>query len=103
MIQGGSRCSKDIPPYVLAGREPTCYVGINLIGLRRRGFDNKTIEDIHQAYRYIYQSGLSVPSAIKQIEENLPPTPEITYILGYIDTSKRGIIPAGKLLYLHHQ
>ena len=96
MVQGGTRCTKDIPPYILVGREPACYVGLNLVGLRRRGFDNKTIDEIHQAYRYIYQSGLSVPSAIKQIEDNLPATPEITYILNFIKSSQRGIIPAGK-------
>ena len=46
MIQGGCRFSKDIPPYIIAGREPICYAGINVVGLRRRGFSNETIEKI---------------------------------------------------------
>ena len=42
MIQGGCRFSKDIPPYIIAGREPIAYSGINIVGLRRRGFSNET-------------------------------------------------------------
>ncbi len=68
MIQGGCRFSKDIPPYIIAGREPICYAGINIIGLRRRGFSNETIENIHNAYRIIYQSGLNNTEALKKIE-----------------------------------
>lgn len=57
MIQGGCRFSKDIPPYIIAGREPIAYSGINIIGLRRRGFSNELIENIHNTYRIIYNSG----------------------------------------------
>ena len=53
MIQGGCRFSKDIPPYIIAGREPIEYSGINLIGLRRHRFSNELIENIHNAYRLI--------------------------------------------------
>ena len=67
MIQGGCRFSKDIPPYIIAGREPIAYSGINIIGLRRRGFSNETIENIHNAYRIIYQSGLNTSDALKKI------------------------------------
>src|SRR5574344_1303406 len=58
MIQGGSRFSKDIPPYIIAGKEPTAYCGINVVGLRRHGFSNELIETIHDAYRIIYSNGL---------------------------------------------
>ena len=58
MFQGGSRTSQDIPPYVIAGKEPVRYAGVNLIGLRRRGFSNETIEAIHDAYRIIYSKGV---------------------------------------------
>lgn len=67
MIQGGCRFSKDIPPYIIAGREPICYAGINIVGLRRRGFSNETIEAIHNAYRIIYQSGLNNTEALKRL------------------------------------
>ena len=92
MIQGGSRSSKDIPPYIIAGREPIAYCGLNLVGLRRRGFSNELIENIHNAYRIIYQSGKNVSEALKQIREEIPMTPEIEYIVSFIENSKRGII-----------
>ena len=92
MIQGGCRFSKDIPPYIIAGREPIAYSGINIIGLRRRGFSNETIENIHNAYRIIYQSGLNTSDALKKIEEEIPTSPEIEYIVSFIGDSERGII-----------
>ena len=92
MVQGGSRSSKDIPPYIIAGREPIAYCGLNLVGLRRRGFSNELIENIHNAYRIIYQSGKNVSEALKQIREEIPMTPEIEYIVSFIESSKRGII-----------
>ena len=96
MIQGGCRFSKDIPPYIIAGREPICYAGLNIVGLRRRGFSNETIEQIHNAYRIIYQSGLNTTDALKKIEEEMEMTPEINYIVTFIRESARGIIPGGK-------
>ena len=92
MVQGGCRSSKDIPPYVIAGREPIAYCGLNLIGLRRRGFSNELIENIHNAYRIIYQSGKNVSEALKQVHEEIPMTPEIEYIVSFIESSQRGII-----------
>lgn len=92
MIQGGSRFSKDIPPYIIAGREPIAFSGINIIGLRRRGFSNETIESIHNAYRIIYQSGLNTSDALKKIEDEFEKTNEINYIINFIRSSERGII-----------
>lgn len=92
MIQGGSRFSKDIPPYIIAGREPISYCGLNLVGLRRRGFSNETIELIHNAYRIIYQSGLNMTDAIHKIEDEFEKTTEINYILDFVRNSERGII-----------
>lgn len=96
MIQGGCRFSKDVPPYIIAGREPICYAGINIVGLRRRGFSNETIEQIHNAYRIIYQSDLNITNALAKIEAEMEMTPEISYIVEFIRSSQRGIIPAGK-------
>lgn len=92
MIQGGSRFSQDIPPYIIAGREPITYAGINIIGLRRRGFSNEVIENIHNTYRIIYQSGLNRTAAIEKIENEIPMSKEIEYIINFIRTSERGII-----------
>lgn len=93
MIQGGSRFSKDVPPYVIAGREPISYAGINIVGLRRRGFSNEIIENIHNAYRIIYQSGLNNSEALERIKAEIPMSPEIQYIIDFVAESKRGIIP----------
>ena len=92
MIQGGCRFSKDIPPYIIAGREPIAYSGINIVGLRRRGFSNELIENIHNAYRIIYNSGKNVTDALQQVREEIPMSPEIEYIVSFIENSERGII-----------
>ena len=96
MIQGGSRFSQDIPPYIIAGREPISYAGVNIIGLRRRGFSNEIIQSIQEAYRIIYQSGLNRSDAIKRIEEEIEMSPEIKYITEFIKASDRGIIRAAQ-------
>lgn len=92
MVQGGSRSNKDIPPYIIAAREPIAYYGINLVGLRRNGFTDEQIANIHNAYRIIYSSGLNVTEALAQIREQIPLTPEIEYILSFVESSQRGII-----------
>ncbi len=91
MIQGGSRFSQDIPPYIIAGKEPIRYAGVNIIGLRRRGFSNELIELIHNAYRLLYSKGV-LAEGIQEIKNNLQITPEIQYIIDFVESSKRGII-----------
>lgn len=91
MIQGGCRFSLDIPPYVIAGKEPTRYAGLNLVGLRRRGFSNELIQHIHEAYRLLYSKGV-LKEGILEIKNNLQITPEIQYIIDFVESSKRGII-----------
>lgn len=91
MIQGGCRFSQDIPPYIIAGKEPTRYCGINLIGLRRRGFSNELINNIHNAYRLLYSKGV-LAEGIERIEKEMDITPEIQYIIDFVRSSKRGII-----------
>lgn len=91
MIQGGSRFSQDIPPYIIAGKEPIRFAGLNLVGLRRRGFSNELIDHIHQAYRLLYSKGI-IAEGIKEIEANLTITKEIQYIIDFVKSSKRGII-----------
>ncbi|MCM1450850.1 MAG: acyl-ACP--UDP-N-acetylglucosamine O-acyltransferase [Clostridium sp.] len=92
MVQGGSHINKDIPPYVKAGHEPIAFAGINTIGLRRRGFDNETIEQIQDVYRLLYLSGLNFTDAIERIEAELAPSTERDRIINFVRESKRGII-----------
>lgn len=91
MVQGGSRTSQDVPPYVIAGKEPIRYAGINIVGLRRRGFSNELIELIHEAYRLLYSKGVRT-EGILEIKKNLRITPEIQYIIDFVESSGRGII-----------
>lgn len=91
MIQGGSRFSQDIPPYIIAGKEPIRDAGINLVGLRRRGFSNDLIQLIHEAYRLLYSKGV-LAEGIEEIQKNLQLIPEIQYIIDFVSSSKRGII-----------
>lgn len=91
MIQGGSRFSQDIPPYIIAGKEPTKYCGLNLVGLRRRRFSNELIDHIHNAYRLLYSKGI-LSEGIQEVKNNLQMTKEISYILDFVENSKRGII-----------
>lgn len=91
MIQGGSRSSQDIPPYVICGKEPIKFAGLNLVGLRRRGYSNEQIETIREAYRLLYSKGV-LKDGIEEIKANLPITPEVKYIIEFVETSQRGII-----------
>jgi UDP-N-acetylglucosamine acyltransferase len=92
MIQGGSRVSKDIPPYIIAGREPLTYSGINIVGLRRRGFTMEQIAGLQEIYRILYQSGLNNSVAVKHIEACIPDGIEKQEVINFIINSQRGII-----------
>ncbi len=92
MIQGGTRLGKDIPPYTIAGREPVCYSGVNLVGLRRNGFSNEKINEIQEIYRTIYQAGFNFSDAIIKIEKEFEETPEMRLIVDFIKSSPRGIV-----------
>lgn len=92
MISGGSLVRKDVPPFTKAAREPLSYVGVNSIGLRRRGFSTEKINEIQDIYRYIYLKGKNVSQAIEYIEANLPATSERDEILSFIAKSSRGIM-----------
>lgn len=92
MIQGGSRIGKDIPPYTLVGREPLIYCGINVVGLRRRGFTNDQINLIGDIYRFIYLRGLNTTNALSAIERELPESPMRDAIINFVRASERGIV-----------
>ncbi len=91
-ISGGSLVRKDVPPYVKAAREPLSYVGLNSLGLRRRGFSNETINIIQDVYRHLYQKGMNISQALEYIEANLPAIPERDEIVSFVRGSKRGIM-----------
>lgn len=92
MISGGSLVRKDVPPYTKSGREPLTYAGINSVGLRRRNFTDEQITDIQEIYRYVYQKGLNIQTALSEIEEQIRPSLERDEILSFIRSSERGIM-----------
>jgi UDP-N-acetylglucosamine acyltransferase len=91
-VAGGSLVRKDIPPYVKAAREPISYVGINSVGLRRRGFDNKVIMQIQSIYRTLYQKKYNNTQAVSIMEAEMEATKERDEIIQFIKNSQRGIM-----------
>ena len=92
MLQGGSRVGKDIPPYIIAGRDPITYSGVNIVGLRRRGFSNEQISIIQEIYRSLYQSGMNNKDAIRHIESTIIDGVERQEVLSFVANSQRGIV-----------
>ena len=76
---------------MIAGKEPVRYAGVNLIGLRRRGFSNETIEAIHDSYRIIYSKGI-LKEGVAEARAKYPDSKEVDYICSFIENSKRGVI-----------
>jgi UDP-N-acetylglucosamine acyltransferase len=97
MVGGGYRVTKDVPPYVLAGSEPLIFERLNMIGLRRRGFSEPSIELLSIAYRLLYRSNLNVSQAVARIKAEVELSSEVQQVLSFIERSKRGIIPG----YVH--
>ena len=96
MVGGGSAVNKDIPPYSICGRLPIVYAGVNLVGLRRRGFDSDVIRNIKDMYEIIYFSGYNFSDAVSRIDAGFPDSEEKRTILRFITESKRGIVRAGE-------
>ncbi|MCX6266416.1 MAG: acyl-ACP--UDP-N-acetylglucosamine O-acyltransferase [Bacteroidetes bacterium] len=92
IVAGGSGVGKDVPPYTKAARDPLSYVGVNSIGLRRRGFTPEVINKIQEIYRIIFIKGYNVSQAVEIIEAKVEATPERDEILSFIANSSRGIM-----------
>jgi UDP-N-acetylglucosamine acyltransferase len=92
MISGGSLVRKDVPPFTKSAHEPLAYVGINSVGLRRRGFSNETIGEIQDIYRILFQKGYALNKAKELIEREISPSPVRAEILEFLNTSSRGIM-----------
>lgn len=92
MLQGGALVNKDIPPYVKAAREPISFVGLNSIGLNRRGYTKEQINTLQEVYRILYLSDLNVTNAVKMILETLPQSDLRDEVVDFVTHSERGII-----------
>jgi UDP-N-acetylglucosamine acyltransferase len=91
-VTGGSLVRKNVPPFVKAAREPLSYVGINAVGLRRRGLSNEVINQIEDIYRTIYVKGYNVTNAVNIVELEAPASSEKDQIIKFIRESTNGIM-----------
>ncbi len=93
MLGANTKVTKDIPPYSLIGKSPHRFMGINFIGLKRKGFSSEAISNIRDAYRIIYDSGLNFTDALKKLRDEMEQTKEIINIINFFENSTRGILP----------
>lgn len=94
IIGGGSKVRIDVPPFIKADREPLSFMGLNSVGLTRRGFEKERINEIHEIYRAIYQKGMNITKALAYVEQEFKPSPDRNYILEFFRKSERGTIRA---------
>jgi UDP-N-acetylglucosamine acyltransferase len=94
MIGGGSKIRIDVPPFIKADRDPLSFMGINTVGLTRRGFEKERIDEIHNIYRAIYLNGMNFSRALDYVESEFKLTPDRDYIVNFFRSSERGVIRA---------
>lgn len=92
MVSGGTGCSQDVPPYSIVGRHPAAYCGLNLVGLKRRGFTTDTINTLHAAYNILFNTSGLFAERIQMMKDSFPDSKEVAYIIDFLTTSKRGFI-----------
>lgn len=92
MVGAGIIVRKDVPPFVKAARDPISFVGVNVTGLKRRGFTQEQIHAIQDIYRILFVRGFNITQAISMIKESIPASPEKSSILEFLDQSERGIM-----------
>ncbi len=95
-VGGGSRVAKDVPPFVRAAGNPLRVVGLNSVGLVRRGFEQDARMELKRLYRLFFRSGLNTSQALARIEEELPGTPEIREFVQFVRSSQRGVERGGE-------
>jgi UDP-N-acetylglucosamine acyltransferase len=92
ILQGGSLVGKDVPPFTKGARYPLSYVGVNTVGLKRRGYDAKQIHEIHEIYRLLFAAGKNTSQALESIEAEIPDSEVRAEIIEFVRSSPRGIM-----------
>jgi len=92
VLSGGSLVSMDIPPFMIADGRNGGIRGVNLVGLKRRGFSSETIRAIKNVYDVVFRSGLNTTNALKKVKSELPPLPEVKEFIAFVEESKRGVL-----------
>lgn len=91
-VAGASLVRKSVPPYIRVAREPLQFIGVNTIGLARRGFDKEVIKQIEDIYRIIFVRGHNLSNALEIVESEIPDSQYKKEILGFIRNQKDGIV-----------
>lgn len=91
-VAGGTMLRKDVPPYVLAAKDPAVFAGINSVGLKRRDFTLEQVHLIQDIYRYLFNNGLNTTQAVVKILEEFDASPIRDEIVEFVRKSERGII-----------
>ena len=92
-IGGASAVTRDVPPYTMAVGNRAKLVGLNLVGLKRSGFADGTVQSLRQAFEVLFTSGLNLKEAMAQVREDVPQNPEIQPLLWFVENSERGLVP----------
>jgi len=91
IIGGVSAVVKDVPPYTMASGNHAKLFGLNLVGLKRRNFSEKTIKALKDAYRIIFRSHLLLEAALKKAQDEVEDIPEVKHFIKFIKESERGV------------
>ncbi len=91
MIGGCSKVVQDVPPFMIADGNAARTVTVNKVGLERNGISEAAQTALRQAYKILFRAGLTIPNALEQIEKELPPLPELAYLVNFVRTSERGV------------
>jgi UDP-N-acetylglucosamine acyltransferase len=93
-IGGCSAVHRDVPPYAMAVGNRAKIVGLNLVGLKRAGFTDSSLQNLKRAFELLFLSDLKQKEALDQIHQEIPASPEIQHLLNFLETSERGLLPA---------
>ena len=91
-LAGASKVRKNVPPFVRVARDPLQYIGVNTVGLSRRGFDKEVINQIEDIYRLIFVRGHNITNALELVEQEIPDTEIRKQIINFIRSSQDGIV-----------
>ncbi|MRR34001.1 acyl-ACP--UDP-N-acetylglucosamine O-acyltransferase [bacterium] len=91
MIAGGSMVGQNVPPYTMASGDRATLHGLNLVGLKRRGFSDEVMADLKKAYKILIRSGLRTEEALERIRNEIRQSPEVAHFVEFVEKSERGI------------
>jgi UDP-N-acetylglucosamine acyltransferase len=92
-IGGASAVPRDVPPYTMAVGNRAKLVGLNLVGLKRSGMSDATLQALRQAYELLFHSELNTKEAVARVRQEVTQSPEVQHFLRFVESSERGLVP----------